>query len=121
MHSASFSCATGFTVMFSDLVGSTALSARMDPEDLREVILAYEQCVAETVRRFVAVSHMCAQTYAIENETASMAKHTMANINAATPVLSRPSALWPWELRSSCHRLPVRPPCTSSASGLGFA
>jgi hypothetical protein len=29
------------TVMFSDLVGSTALSARMDPEDLREVISAY--------------------------------------------------------------------------------
>jgi class 3 adenylate cyclase len=28
-------------VMFSDLVGSTALSARMDPEDLREVISAY--------------------------------------------------------------------------------
>jgi class 3 adenylate cyclase len=40
------------TVMFSDLVGSTALSARMDPEDLREVILAYQKCVAETVRRF---------------------------------------------------------------------
>src|SRR5271155_957419 len=40
------------TVMFSDLVGSTALSARMDPEDLREVILAYLKCVAETVRRF---------------------------------------------------------------------
>ena len=40
------------TVMFSDLVGSTALSARMDPEDLREVISAYQQCVAETVRRF---------------------------------------------------------------------
>ena len=38
--------------MFSDLVGSTALSARMDPEDLREVISAYEKCVAETVRRF---------------------------------------------------------------------
>ena len=37
--------------MFSDLVGSTALSARMDPEDLREVISAYQQCVAETVRR----------------------------------------------------------------------
>src|SRR4249919_3825537 len=37
------------TVMFSDLVGSTALSARMDPEDLREVISAYPQCVAETV------------------------------------------------------------------------
>ncbi len=40
------------TVMFSDLVGSTALSARMDPEDLREVISAYQTCVAETVRRF---------------------------------------------------------------------
>jgi class 3 adenylate cyclase len=40
------------TVMFSDLVGSTALSARMDPEDLREVISAYQKCVTETVRRF---------------------------------------------------------------------
>jgi class 3 adenylate cyclase len=37
--------------MFSGLVGSTALSARMDPEDLREVISAYQKCVAETVRR----------------------------------------------------------------------
>ena len=40
------------TVMFSDLVGSTALSGRMDPEDLREVISGYQKCVAETVRRF---------------------------------------------------------------------
>ena len=40
------------TVMFSDLVGSTALLARMDPEDLREVISAYQKCVAETVQRF---------------------------------------------------------------------
>src|SRR5262252_4934835 len=40
------------TVMFSDLVGSTALSARMDPEDLREVISAYQKCVSEVVRRF---------------------------------------------------------------------
>jgi class 3 adenylate cyclase len=40
------------TVMFADLVGSTALSARMDPEDLREVISAYQKCVAETVQRF---------------------------------------------------------------------
>ena len=39
------------TVMFSDLVGSTALSVRMDPEDLREVISAYQRCVTETVRR----------------------------------------------------------------------
>jgi class 3 adenylate cyclase len=40
------------TVMFSDLVGSTALSTRMDPEDLREVISAYQKCVADTVQRF---------------------------------------------------------------------
>ena len=40
------------TVMFSDLVGSTALAGRMDPEDLREVISAYQKCVAETVQRF---------------------------------------------------------------------
>ena len=40
------------TVMFSDLVGSTALSAHMDPEDLREVISAYQKCVAEIVQRF---------------------------------------------------------------------
>jgi class 3 adenylate cyclase len=40
------------TVMFSDLVGSTALSARMDPEDLREVISAYQKCASETVQRF---------------------------------------------------------------------
>src|SRR6185437_6176353 len=40
------------TVMFSDLVGSTALSTRMDPEDLRDVISAYQKCAAEAVRRF---------------------------------------------------------------------
>jgi class 3 adenylate cyclase len=38
--------------MFSDLVGLTALSARTDPEDLREVISAYQKCAAETVQRF---------------------------------------------------------------------
>jgi class 3 adenylate cyclase/predicted ATPase len=40
------------SVMFCDLVGSTPLSARYDPEDLREVIGAYHRCVAETVARF---------------------------------------------------------------------
>ena len=38
------------TVMFADLVGSTALSTRMDPEDLREVIAAFSKCTAEIVR-----------------------------------------------------------------------
>jgi hypothetical protein len=40
------------TVMFCDLVGSTALSGRLDPEDLREVIGAYHRCVSETVARY---------------------------------------------------------------------
>src|SRR5207237_5856441 len=40
------------TMMFCDLVGSTPLSSRLDPEDLREVIGAYHRCVAETVGRY---------------------------------------------------------------------
>ena len=38
--------------MFCDLVGSTVLSTRLDPEDLREVIAAYHECVADTVHQF---------------------------------------------------------------------
>jgi len=40
------------TVMFCDLVGSTELSSRLDPEDLREVIAAYHRAVADVVRSF---------------------------------------------------------------------
>jgi len=40
------------TVMLCDLVGSAALSTRVDPEDLREVIGAYRRCVVDTVARF---------------------------------------------------------------------
>ena len=40
------------TVMFCDLVGSTALSARLDPEDLRDVIAAYHRAVADVVGSF---------------------------------------------------------------------
>jgi class 3 adenylate cyclase/predicted ATPase len=40
------------TVMFCDLVGSTELSSRLDPEDLREVITAYHRAVAEVVAGF---------------------------------------------------------------------
>ena len=48
------------TVMFCDLVGSTALSARLDPEDLRAVIGAYHRCVAETCR---PVRRVCRQIH----------------------------------------------------------
>jgi hypothetical protein len=46
------------TVMFCDLVGSTPLSARFDPEDLREIIGAYHRCVADT---FFATRYMATQ------------------------------------------------------------
>jgi class 3 adenylate cyclase len=39
------------TVMFCDLVGSTALSTQLDPEDLREVIAAYHKCAADVITR----------------------------------------------------------------------
>jgi class 3 adenylate cyclase len=39
------------TVMFADLVGSTALGARLDPEDLREVVAAYHGCVTGLIAR----------------------------------------------------------------------
>lgn len=40
------------TVMFVDLVGSTGLSARMDLEDLREIVSSYQKSVTETIRRY---------------------------------------------------------------------
>jgi class 3 adenylate cyclase/predicted ATPase len=40
------------TVMFCDLVGSTPLSTRFDPEDLREIVGAYHRCVTDTIGRF---------------------------------------------------------------------
>jgi len=40
------------TVMFCDLVGSTPLATRYDPEDLREIVGAYHRCVTDTVARF---------------------------------------------------------------------
>lgn len=40
------------TVMFCDLVGSTSLSSRLDPEDLRDLIAAYRQCVTTAVARY---------------------------------------------------------------------
>src|SRR6516164_5475732 len=40
------------TVMFADLVGSTELSRRLDPEDLREVLRRYQDAIADVVRRY---------------------------------------------------------------------
>ena len=40
------------TVMFVDLVGSTAMSARLDPEDMRAIIIRYQEAVSAVVTRF---------------------------------------------------------------------
>ncbi|HET9703941.1 MAG TPA: adenylate/guanylate cyclase domain-containing protein, partial [Vicinamibacterales bacterium] len=40
------------TVLFCDLVGSTALAVRLDPEDLRDIMTAYHRCVAAVIERF---------------------------------------------------------------------
>jgi hypothetical protein len=50
------------TVMFCDLVGSTALSTRLDPEDLREVITAFQDECREAIERydgFIAMACSC--------------------------------------------------------------
>ena len=53
------------TVVFCELVGSTALSTRMDPEDLREVISAYQNSVAATVGRFGGFVDTAADSHAL--------------------------------------------------------
>jgi predicted ATPase/class 3 adenylate cyclase len=40
------------TVLFSDLVGSTAMASRLDPEDWREVVSAYQEACSEVIERF---------------------------------------------------------------------
>ncbi len=40
------------TVMFCDIVGSTGLAAQLDPEDLRDIMQAYNRCVAEVIGRY---------------------------------------------------------------------
>jgi class 3 adenylate cyclase len=40
------------TVLFCDLVGSTALSAKLDPEELRDVVRAYQETCTDVIRRY---------------------------------------------------------------------
>jgi len=69
------------TVMFSDLVGSTALSARMDPEDLRELISAYQKCVTEAVRHFAI--------YSLQSMAVSLKASTRATLKRLRPCFTR--------------------------------
>ncbi|EIM30070.1 AAA family ATPase [Microvirga lotononidis] len=40
------------SILFCDLVGSTALASRLDPEDMRDVLWTYQQVAADRIRRF---------------------------------------------------------------------
>ena len=65
------------TVMFCDLVGSTLLSTRFDPEDLREIVGAYHRCVADTVAGFAGfvskyMGDGCLSILVIHNRTKTM-------------------------------------------------
>jgi class 3 adenylate cyclase/tetratricopeptide (TPR) repeat protein len=51
-HSVSEAERRQLTVMFCDLVGSTDLSGKLDPEDLREVVRAYQETTAEVIHRY---------------------------------------------------------------------
>jgi class 3 adenylate cyclase len=50
------------TVMFADLVGSTALSTRLDPEDLRKIIGAYQRRCAEVIAKSGGLVARCRRT-----------------------------------------------------------
>jgi class 3 adenylate cyclase len=50
-RTAAFAERRQLTVMFVDLVGSTALSARLDPEDMREVVGAYHRCCEDLIAK----------------------------------------------------------------------
>ena len=69
------------TVMFSDIVGWTALSSRMDPEDLRELISAYQKCVTEAVRHFAI--------YSLQSMAVSLKASTRATLKRLRPCFTR--------------------------------
>ena len=55
------------TVLFCDLVGSTELSSRLDPEDLRNLMRAYHDCSASVVKR-CALGAVIAAAYQVTND-----------------------------------------------------
>src|ERR671932_80051 len=80
------------TVMFCDLVGSTALSTRLDPEDLREILGAYQTRVMQVISRFdgfVAVGDIIANGAAPEHEVVG----EVPNLAARLQALAEPDAV----------------------------
>ena len=77
------------TVMFCDLVGSTPLSSRLDPEDLREVIAAYHRAVAGMVAAFDGFVGRCLTDLTSRRVTASMAPSPARTARSASSSCAR--------------------------------
>lgn len=45
------------TILFTDIVGSTAIASNLDPEDWREIVAGAQQCISEAIYRYKAQSH----------------------------------------------------------------
>lgn len=95
------------TVMFCDLVGSTALSTQLDPEELREVVRAYQETCTQVIRRYEGhiAQHLgdgllvyCGYPAAHEDD-APRAVRTALGIVAAMPQLSFPTIQLPYPLQ----------------------
>src|SRR5215469_4440154 len=112
------------TVMFCDLVGSTPLSARLDPEDLRGVIGAYHRCVTKIVEGFggfvarymgdgVLVYFGYPQAHEDDAERAtrcglSLAARLSSTMSPATRPISPPACKpWPSPILSYLPRAPA--------------
>jgi class 3 adenylate cyclase len=98
------------SVMFCDLIGSTALSARLDPEDLREVIRSYQDRVRATLQQFNGFI----ARYVGDGVLIYFERHMR-------PTLHAPCALaLPWPPRSVRHPWVVRRCRCVSASRPGW-
>jgi hypothetical protein len=105
------------TVMFVDLVGSTAMSARLDPEEMREVIRAYQNAVA---REIAAYAGMSPNSWAMECWPISAGLRRTRTMRSALFARALPSRD-PW--RRSTFQTPERwqhasesPPASSSSA-----
>jgi class 3 adenylate cyclase len=76
--------------MFTDLVGSSALSTRLDTEDLRAVIGAYHKCVAETVARFDGFS---TEARSAKVDASAAARHSERTLGLTSGILAEIAAL----------------------------
>src|SRR5262249_22402702 len=95
------------TVMFCDLVGSTALSEQLDPEDLREVVQAYQTACAAVIKPYEGhvAQHLGDGLLvyfgypAAHEDDAQRAVRTALGIVAAVPQLSFPTIQLPRPLQ----------------------